>query len=257
MAAELTDEPLIPIAPTAVAPDRLCDLPIAAAHEPSMPQLDQASTCCIQSNIQALLAALPMDGLEHAAQFAFCNFIPEPCETGTELATISAALTRLQPNSTKWRQVKSLPGYKIMPIRKLGHDVFMSFPCFRAFHVQAQAEHKDAHGEVRTISDFTHGADTVAQIAEQIIAQGVVIDAHELDYGTIAPVYHPKIILFMTESWTFKLVQERRQDGAPVDVHFVYAWPGGKAFYQKESVPQPILPKSSIRTLMDDKNLGP
>jgi len=55
-----------------------------------------------------------------------------------------------------------------------------------------------------------------------IAQKGVVIDTQEINYGDAMPNYHPRVIIMMTERYTFKLVQDRREYGAPVDLNSIY-----------------------------------
>jgi len=38
----------------------------------------------------------------------------------------------------------------------------------------------------------------------------------------------------MTQGWTFKLVRDRLESGAPVDLNSIYAWRGGLNHYQPQ-----------------------
>ncbi|MDX2027812.1 MAG: hypothetical protein SFW62_04190 [Alphaproteobacteria bacterium] len=151
--------------------------------------------------------------------------------------TLPALLTTLPAVSdsadVRWAKIKQLPGYRSRPIRNLGEEVFMSFPCFRAYAESAQSHHRDAQGEVLVISDFTHGRDVTERVAKFIAEKGVFFEAGELNHPLLSG-YHPRIAVFMTETWTFKLVQDSIENGTPVNANYIYAWPGGAKFYRAQ-----------------------
>lgn len=217
---------------TATRERRDLNFTIASEGEAGNVQLNSETARRVSDAIKDLLTRLPDSGPDEGrfSEAAFAGY--DSCEP-TKLPVPITQLPALPgADPIRWRQVKHLPGYRLRPIRNLGNDIFMAFPCFRAFVQEAKARNFDGHGEVLTVADFTHDQTTVDHVAKLITENGTPLNAAQLDYGDRAPNYHPRIILFMTDTWTFKLVQDKVEDGAPVDANFIYAWPGGTRFYE-------------------------
>jgi len=138
----------------------------------------------------------------------------------------------------KWQQIKNLPGYAVSQIRKMGRDTFEAFDCFQAFSQQHRDNGNDPLAEVMVVSDLTHNQSAVNALADMIAKKGVIIDTQEINYGDAMPDYHPRVIVMMTERYTFKLVQDRKEYGSPVDLNSIYAWEGGLNNYNKKLTPQ-------------------
>ena len=219
------------------------DLPIAKPEEAKSLRLTVEVATAIEKAVSELLSRLPdlqtQPGFSHA-QCCRPSFKPHNPQTLPALTTQLPVLPGYE--QVHWRQIEQLPGYRLRPIRNLGNDVFMAFPCFGAFVEEAKARKLDAHGKILTISDFIHDRQTINDMAKLIVDNGVLLDIARLDYGNTAPNYHPRVALFMTETWTFQLVQDKVQNGAPVNANFIYAWPGGKKFYMTYLASHPSAP---------------
>ena len=214
-------------------------LPVADEAEAKIINMNPGMARAVAHAIGDLLSGLPTvedDGINAAP---IPDFFQEPRKPQTLPVPVThlPALPGCDP--IRWRQVQQLPGYQSRPIRSMGNDIFNAFPCFRAFAEEAKARRLDAHGQVLTVSDFTHDRPTVNFMAKLIAEKGTLLDVAQLDYGDRAPGYRPRIALLMTETWTFKLVQDKVEDGAPVNANFIYAWPGGARFYRPKLAPQP------------------
>ncbi len=143
-------------------------------------------------------------------------------------------------DNIKWTTLGHLPGMMDPRIRKLSEMVFGSFPCYNEFAKQAKADGLNANRMVYTISDFTNGKTETGFIAQAIKDHGVLVDAGEGAFDEYIPGYAPKIAIFTTKEWTFKLVMDREELGAPVNANYIYAWPGGTDFYDAhpDALPQ-------------------
>jgi hypothetical protein len=230
------------------------DIPMAVANDTKIRPLnvDPTMVSSIASAIHDLLARLPQPRGDSLSASLFDLDEPSSHQTLPVPTTEMPVLSDF--TNVRWQRVRQLPGYRMQPIRDLGNDVFMGFPCFRSFADAAKARNEDAHGEVLTISDFTHDKITVNKMAEMIVKNGNILGATEVDYGLLAPGYHPHIVIFLTDNWTFKLVRDRIKDGAPVDLNAIYAWPGGANYYRhlgngpaaKESATFPVLSSAQL-----------
>ena len=132
-----------------------------------------------------------------------------------------------------WNKINQLPGYQQSGIRKMGRDIFLSFPCFQEF-VRVSAEHgRDPLGEVFVVSDLTHHQSAVNYLAEMIRRAGTQVQHGVMGHAPFISGYVPRIAVFMTEDHTFKLVMDRPEYGAPISLNSIYAWPGGLKAYRK------------------------
>jgi len=232
------------------------DIPLAIANEAEAKQLNLNPEIAwrIGQAVSELLARLSNNRIDTSR--GIIEKEPRPPQTLPVPVTQMPVLPDSAP--VRWRQINQLPGYRVQPIRDLGNDVFMGFPCFRAFQKQTLAKNGDAHGEVLTVSDFTHDKSTISQMAKLIAEKGTFLDTKEIDYGPRAPNYRPRVILFMTDNWTFKLVQDKIENGAPINLNAIYAWPGGANFYTPKlgQAEQPKLPTGSSNNARSLKHLG-
>ncbi len=131
-----------------------------------------------------------------------------------------------------WKTIGQLPGYAQSGIRKMGRDIFMSFPCFRIFAESCQKEGTDPLAKVFVASDLTHNQTAVNWLARMISEKGKEVQAGQMDHTGMIEGYKPRIIMFMTEKYTFKLVEDRPEYGAPISLNSIYAWPGGIQHYR-------------------------
>lgn len=138
-----------------------------------------------------------------------------------------------------WNKIEQLPGYMVSGIRKMGRDIFRSFPCFQNFSEECSKKGQDPLAEVYVASDLTHNQSAVNYLAKTISEKGQLINAGEMEHTGI-PGYKPRIVLYMTEDMTFKLVQDRPEFGAPISANYIYAWPGGTNFYRKQALGAPV-----------------
>lgn len=133
----------------------------------------------------------------------------------------------------KWQQIKNLPGYMVSGIRNLGRDTFESFDCFKSFSEDQRKQGKDPLSEIMIMSDITHDKTSVNYFAKMIVENGVQIENCIIDHDQHIQDYKPEIIIMMTENYTFKLVCDRIENGAPVDLNSIYAWKGGLKNYRR------------------------
>lgn len=131
----------------------------------------------------------------------------------------------------KWQQIKNLPGYAQSGIRNMGRQIFESLDCFSTFSAQMKNKKKDGLAEVLVVSDFTHDQGAVNFLVDTILKHGTLLNVGKADHDKFLPDYQPDIMIFMTENWTFKLVQDNLDNGAPVELNSIYAWPGGLKHY--------------------------
>lgn len=212
-------------------------LPLETDDNAVVTMEEQAATA-IGNAVADLLASLPAEWAEAepAAQFATATACADPQQPNTLPVQLSHALSLDGMNPIKWRKVGRLPAFIDPRIRRLGQIMFDSFPCYQAYAETCRAEGRDPHAEVRTISDFTNGMTDVQFVAKVIAEHGRMLDKGFADFDELVPSYNPEIGLFLTQSWTFKLVRDRVENGAPVDARYIYAWPGGTDFYRSRQL---------------------
>jgi len=231
-------------------------LSVADDAEPLQLYLNREDSLRVNEAVHVLLSRLPDVALEEndtGISTAFRE--PEQLETLPVPVSQFPALSGFP--AICWRKMKQLPGYRMSPIRHLGNAIFKSFPCFEAFAVEAKTRKLDALGETLSLSMFTHDKSVVDRVARTIVENGVLLNAGEMNFDEILPGYRPRVALFMNEKSTFLLVQEKRENGAPVDANCIYAWPGGRQFYEpriaadtKKEIAAPKSQKRKIKTII-------
>jgi hypothetical protein len=231
-------------APLPVADAKRLDFQLFVADETEVLQLnlDHETAIRVSNAVNDLLARLP-----DVADDDLCDSVDgahnTPQETETLLVPISQLPALPEFPDIRWRKVKQLPGYRGRPIRSLGNDIFSYFPCFRAFAVEAKARKLDGQGEILVLSTLMHDNSSVDCMARTIAESGVFLNSGELNFGENIPGYRPRIMLFMNQKWTFLLVQDKRETGAPLDANYIYAWPGGRMYYKSRIA---FLPKKKV-----------
>lgn len=165
--------------------------------------------------------------------------IESACEPTNQLPATRETLPSVEKLAgLTWNKIGHLPGYSMSGIRAMGRDVFRSLECFHAFEAQLRHQGKDPLAETLVISEWTHDKTTVNTLAKMISENGQKLAAGIMEHPQI-PNYEPEVIIFMTKDWTFKLVRDRKDNGAPVELNSIYAWPGGTFFYEKKLQPSP------------------
>lgn len=132
-----------------------------------------------------------------------------------------------------WNKIDQLPGFQQSGIRKMGREIFLSFPCFQEFTNVSKQQGQDPLGEVFVVSDLTHNQSAVNYLAEMIERVGMQVQSGEMKHAPFIAGYNPRIGIFMNEDFTFKLVMDRPEYGAPISLNSIYAWPGGLKAYRK------------------------
>lgn len=196
--------------------------------------IDPKIAAAIQAAITQWLQHLPHDDVFPDPQSKFDeigqdeptepNFLPKTIET---MPQIAGHMTPI------WKKIGQLPGYAQSGIRKIGRSVFMSFPCFQAFAQACSVRSVDPLAAVYVASDLTHSQSAVSHLAHLISQKGHMVQSGEMDHTGMIEGYKPRIIVFMTEDHTFKLVQDRPELGAPISLNSIYAWPGGLKAYRE------------------------
>lgn len=193
----------------------------------------------IAKAISAFICNLPKDDFSVSARTAF-DAKADPVKKQTALPKVIEHLPGTpQHGAVMWEKIGDLPGYAVSEIRKMGRDIFSSFPCFEDFKEICAEKGCDALSEVMVASDLTHNQSMINYLAKIIANKGQFASAGEIDHGHAIPGYQPKIAVFMTEDWTFKLVQDRPEFGAPISLNSIYAWPGGLKAYRDKFLERP------------------
>lgn len=215
--------------PSVIFAEKSCnEIELVVDDQPANIQLSAGASQAIAEHISRSIENLPLDDFMPQPQFKtkMTQEIPvRPIESLPKVIEMLPSQDIL--SGIKWQQIKNLPGYAISQIRKMGRDTFEAFDCFNAFSDAHRKNGTDPLAEVMVISDLTHNQSAVNALADMIATNGVIIDTKEIDYGDSMPDYHPKVIIFMTEHYTFKLVQDRKENGAPINLNSIYAWEGG------------------------------
>tara|TARA_Y100001001_G_scaffold161756_1_gene186843 strand:- start:1380 stop:2117 length:738 start_codon:yes stop_codon:yes gene_type:complete len=192
----------------------------------------------IARNMERWVGNLPEDEELPLVEALSQNDVSEP------VSTVPAVKENLPSKETlaglKWQKIGHLPGYAVGGIRAMGRDIFRSLECFQAFDQKMKLEGKDALAETLIVSDWTHDETTVNALTKMIVENGCRLNTGVMDHPQI-PDYAPEVIMFMTKDWTFKLVRDRRSNGAPVDLNSIYAWPGGTSFYERKLRPVAVV----------------
>jgi hypothetical protein len=200
-----------------------------ADERPANITLSSTAAQDISQRLRQSIALLPRDDfMPH--QTARCRVQPEPQPPNKLPRVVETLPSQEFLAGVQWQQIKNLPGYAISSIRRMGRDVFSSFDCFNAMAQGAEGD--DPLGEVLVASDYTHNQTAINFLAGLIEKHGVLMDKGSMDHGNTLPGYNPDVIIMMTQNWTFKLVRDRQENGAPVDLNSIYAWRGGLDHYQ-------------------------
>jgi hypothetical protein len=69
---------------------------------------------------------------------------------------------------------------------------------------------------------------------------GRVVDAGQIDFAAIMPGYRPNVILAVSENDSFLLVEDTRENGAPVNATYIYSWVGGRRAYEMQDGARPL-----------------
>lgn len=142
-------------------------------------------------------------------------------------------------------------------VKQLGAGLFGKFPCFAhqlgtsghsafdrmnvAFKVTAPANPAEAGPEGRRLlaSPQYRGisraaaqtASDVDRIAGWLRDNALRLAANKMQFMQMTG-YEPEVLFAVSENESFLLVRETTQDGrAPVDMQYVYSWPGGRSYY--------------------------
>ena len=157
----------------------------------------------------------------------------EPREPGQQVMDPNA------PAVPEWGTIAGLPGYMSNGIRAFGRGIFNTFPCFQAANAAARAEGRDALAEMFVLASFgERGPNRQAEldgVAGWLQEHGVILDHASVEFPNHIRDYQPRLIVGLTDTHTVLFVEERVQrDGmatGPIDGNYVYAWPGGRQFY--------------------------
>lgn len=197
-------------------------------------KLDQKVVGAISEAILGFLNNLPEDDFIASSQGG-----THPVDD-TELRTSDYPLKQTEDlpevagnGAVLWNKIDQLPGYQQSGIRKMGRDIFLSFPCFQEFSRISVEHGRDPLGNVFVVSDLTHNQSAVNYLAEMIRRAGTEVQHGVMGHAPFIPGYAPRIAVFMTEDHTFKLVMDRPEYGAHISLNSIYAWPGGLKAYRK------------------------
>lgn len=209
----------------------------------AVPALSRAEQGAFSRAMAELMERLDAAGLQTAAEEDYLRVsvagLGDPVEPTTLPVPSGKQIDAVHGMNIHLYPIRHLPGYIVSGIRQMGREVFRSMPCFQAFEEACRNKRCDALGEVFSLSTMTaeHPAEVDA-VAEHIHQHG-----QRMAEGTMVhpmlPSYRPEVILYATEDWTFKLVRDRVENGAPINANHIYAWPGGLKFYRGKKLLTP------------------
>ena len=135
-----------------------------------------------------------------------------------------------------WIILGGLPGYAQQGIRAFGRPIFMNFPCFKEHSDALRRIGRDGLAEVRVLAPKWGGSqEALIDVIEWIDRHGAVMGADSMSFVGALADYHPRVAFAISDAYSFLLVHETRETGAPSEAHYVYAWPGGRRLYLEDA----------------------
>lgn len=119
--------------------------------------------------------------------------------------------------------------------RAMGSMIFQAMPCFTRHTDLSVQQGRDPLGEVQVLANIGGmGPSDQAELdtmARAIRENGVMVDAAEVEFPMVMPGYRPRIILAADIENSYLMVEETTERGGLVNATYIYAWQGGRGFY--------------------------